>query len=226
MKKLLLAAAVIATSAHAQQLGQTQEMAAHYAEPSIYAGLKVGAFKTLGIDKNPLAVSAVAGYQINQNYGVEAEYAHGKKITYKKDESITHLKNGAPEDKEKWTPVEYTVKPAQSIGLYGTYQYHFEDLPVYIKGKLGVVNTKTQSEKRYIIKDTKIEETTDAAGETKTVDKSTYQPTLGVNSRSETGLGVGVAAGYRLTNSVNLEAGYTRLDSKVSLMNVGATLQF
>lgn len=90
-----------------------------------YVGVKAGQFDIDGVEGHKGDVTAYgvyAGYNFDQNFGVEAEY------------------QGADSDKYQFNGTEYELK-AKTYGAYGTYRHQVTGAPVYLKGKLGVAKT-------------------------------------------------------------------------------------
>lgn len=98
-----------------------------------YFGVKAGQFDidVNGADK-ATAYGVYAGYQFDQNVGVEAEYVGSEKA----DVNLTTA-SGAT------VPAKYDAK---SYGVYGTYKYNFANTPVYAKGKLGLARSEFEAE--------------------------------------------------------------------------------
>lgn len=100
-----------------------------YADGQAYVGVKAGQLqsKINGANtKNAAAYGVFAGYQLDQNWGAEAEFFGTTKA------DITSTSNSVTKKGK------YDVK---SFGLHGTYTYNFDSMPVYAKGKLGIART-------------------------------------------------------------------------------------
>lgn len=92
----------------------------------VYVGAKLGLLNTDVADKKTATYGAYGGYNIDQTFGVEAEYL----TTNTKDYNIGEERH------------EYDAK---SIGVYGTYRYHLPNTTIYLKGRLGMANTEVES---------------------------------------------------------------------------------
>lgn len=114
LSKIVLATAIIAGATVANANVNYGAMAG---QP--YVGVKVGKFKLDGDIKDPTAYGVYGGYNFDQNFGAEVEYVGSEDI----------------ED----AGTKFNVK---TYGAYGTYRYHFNATPVYLKGKLGVASVK------------------------------------------------------------------------------------
>ncbi|MFL1731996.1 porin family protein [Moraxella oculi] len=145
-----------------------------------YVGVKLGQINADGLPSKATSYGVYGGYNFDQNIGAQVEYVGSETKGYTKG-----LNN-----------YEYDVK---TYGVYGTYRYHFNNTPVYAKGKLGIAKTKVKNKG------------------------------LSVNSISvsdKTGLAGGVAVGFNATTNVGLEAGYDYLGSDASMWGVSAHLKF
>ena len=138
-----------------------------------YVGVKVGQFDLdkLQSHKGKLTAYGVyGGYNFDQNTGVELEYL-----------------------------AEYEVK-AKTYGAYGTYRYHFDNMPVYAKGKLGLSKTEVENY------------TTNSRAYSKKDDK--------------TSIAGGVGVGFQPTANFGIEAGYNYLNADANMWGLGAHLAF
>lgn len=171
LSKIVLATAIIAgaTVANANVSYGNGAMAG---QP--YVGVKVGKFKVDADIKDPTAYGVYGGYNFDQNFGAEVEYVGSEDV-----------KDGG---------VEYNVK---TYGVYGTYRYHFNNTPVYLKGKLGVAKAEAEA-----------------------------KSALGSATADDTGLGLGIGLGYAPTANISLEASYDHVASDVDLYTIGASLKF
>lgn len=143
-----------------------------------YVGVKVGQIDVDGFNDKLTAYGVYGGYNFDQNFGVELEYLGSSD----KEQNI----NGAAYDTS-----------AKTYGAYGTYRYHFNNTPVYVKGKLGVAKTEAEAER------------------------------IGSSYKEDTtGLAGGVAVGFNATSNFGIEAGYNYLDKDASMWGVGAHLKF
>lgn len=171
LSKIVLATAVIAAATTASA-NVNYGKSAMAGQP--YVGIKVGKFKLDGDIKDPTAYGVYGGYNFDQNFGAEVEYVGSSDVAV-----------GAAEFN------------AKTYGAYGTYRYHFNATPVYLKGKLGIAKTETELKGSSIsVKD------------------------------DSTGLAFGVGAGYAPTANIALEANYDRVASDVDVYSVGASLKF
>lgn len=144
-----------------------------------YVGVKVGQIDA-DKAKKATAYGIYAGYNFDQNLGAEVEYL-------------------GSEDKGYVTNNQNRKYDAKTYGAYGTYRYHFNDTPVYVKGKLGLAKTDVS-------------------------DKA-----LNANSiikKDTTGLAGGVAVGFNANQNFGIEAGYNYLSSDANMWGVGAHLKF
>lgn len=148
---------------------------------AFYAGAKVGQVNAdiTGASK-ALNYGVYGGYNLDSNFGAEVE------LLTSQDKKYTLNEQGR----------EYNVG---SFGAYGTYRYHFGNVPVYAKGKLGFAKTNLD------------DQSTDGA----------Y-----INKSDKMTLAGGVAVGYNLGESLGVEAGYSYLSTDVSNLAVGAHFIF
>ena len=93
------------------------------ADAQPYVGVKIGQVDAKQINGKNTAYGIYAGYNFDQNFGVEAEF----------------VGSDAKEFNAGMSPVKGDVK---SFGAYGTYRYNFINTPFYAKGKLGIAKTK------------------------------------------------------------------------------------
>lgn len=93
------------------------------ADAQPYVGAKIGQVDAKQINGKNTAYGIYAGYNFDQNFGVEAEF----------------VGSDAKEFNTGMSPVKGDVK---SFGAYGTYRYNFINTPFYAKGKLGIAKTK------------------------------------------------------------------------------------
>lgn len=93
------------------------------ADAQPYVGAKIGQVDAKQINGKSTAYGIYAGYNFDQNFGVEAEF----------------VGSDAKEFNAGVSPVKGDVK---SFGAYGTYRYNFINTPFYAKGKLGIAKTK------------------------------------------------------------------------------------
>ncbi|MDO5651768.1 MAG: porin family protein [Moraxella sp.] len=144
-----------------------------------YIGVKVGQFDldtNLANAKNPTAYGVYGGYNFDQNFGAEVEYVGS--------------------DDARFDAVDSKLS-AKSYGAYGTYRYHFNNTPVYAKGKLGIARTEAKA------------------------------TAVNLNTKaSSTSLAGGVGLGFKATENFNIEAGYNYLDSDANMWAVGAHINF
>ncbi|WFF38933.1 porin family protein [Moraxella nasibovis] len=145
-----------------------------------YVGVKVGQIDVDGLPSKATAYGVYGGYNFDQNFGAEVEYVGSETKGY--SEGLANY--------------EYDAK---TYGAYGTYRYHFNNTPVYAKGKLGIAKTEVE-------------------------DKG-----VNVNytsSSDKTSLAGGVAVGFNATPNFGIEAGYNYLNADASMWGVGAHLKF
>lgn len=103
-----------------------------YSNGQAYVGVKAG---QIDPDVNLPNVSmkkqtsygVVGGYQLDPNWGVEAEFL------------------GSDKGDIKTAGVKVGDVKTKSYGVYGTYNYNFATTPVYAKGKLGLVKTEVEA---------------------------------------------------------------------------------
>lgn len=112
LSKIVLATAIIA-GATVANANVSYGNGAMAGQP--YVGVKVGKFKLDGNYEDPTAYGVYGGYNFDQNFGAEAEYI-------------------GSDDKDG--------VDVKTYGIYGTYRYHFNATPVYLKGKLGVAKAE------------------------------------------------------------------------------------
>lgn len=93
------------------------------ADAQPYVGAKISQVDAKQINGKNTAYGIYAGYNFDQNFGVEAEF----------------VGSDAKEFNAGVSPVKGDVK---SFGAYGTYRYNFINTPFYAKGKLGIAKTK------------------------------------------------------------------------------------
>ncbi|MPW58860.1 porin family protein [Moraxella catarrhalis] len=93
------------------------------ADAQPYVGAKIVQVDAKQINGKNTAYGIYAGYNFDQNFGVEAEF----------------VGSDAKEFNAGMSPVKGDVK---SFGAYGTYRYNFINTPFYAKGKLGIAKTK------------------------------------------------------------------------------------
>lgn len=171
---LLMMSASAAVSYGANSVGQP------------YVGVKVGQFDLdkLQSHKGKLTAYGVyGGYNFDQNTGVELEYVGADSEKYKHSSTLA----------------EYEVK-AKTYGAYGTYRYHFDNMPVYTKGKLGLSKTEVENY------------TTNSRAYSKKDDK--------------TSIAGGVGVGFQPTANFGIEAGYNYLNADANMWGLGAHLAF
>lgn len=175
MKLFTKAALVLATSA----AFATSAQAVNFTNASgqFYAGAKVGQMLIDDPAPDLTGFGVYGGYNFDNNFGIEAEYLGSAK-------------------KDLSENVEFS---ANSYGLYGTYRYHLEAAPVYLKAKLGYA----KSEGKFESKVSSAEITNDVSG-------FTY----------------GVGAGYKINNNINAELGYSKIADDASFVALGAHFAF
>lgn len=156
------------------------------ADAGPYVGVKVGQFDLDKIDghKGDLTAYGIyGGYNFDKNFGVELEY------------------QGADSDKYTVGNAQYELK-AKTYGAYGTYNYHFANSPLYVKGKLGVAKTEVE-------------------------DKGVSQNgALFSEKADKTSAAGGVAIGFKPTANFGIEAGYNYLNKDANVWGVGAHFLF
>lgn len=181
MKLFTKAALVLATSTAFAVSAQAANFGA-LSTGNAYVGVKAGQFLFDSSYENLddlTAFGAYAGYNFDQNFGVEAEFLGTKKNNFR-------------------DIIEYH---AQSAGLYGTYRYNFETVPVYAKAKLGLSTAKVKAE--------------------------SITPNLIFDeSSSETGVAGGLGLGYKPTQNIGVELAYDRVAGDLNLVTLGAHFAF
>lgn len=115
---LALAAGTVMTAGANAALYQTTTTYA--GQP--YVGVKAGQVIVDDAD-NATGMGGYVGYQLNPNWGVEADYVG----TGDTDTDVNGL--------------EYNAK---TYGAYGTYKYNMVNTPMYVKGKLGVAKSEVE----------------------------------------------------------------------------------
>lgn len=163
-----------------------------------YAGLKAGQFKADvdGVD-NLTAYGVYMGHQFTPNWGMEAEY-----LTSKEKLSTVAI-DGSVVEGVDLSNVQVGFA-AETVGLYGTYRYVFPNNTVYLKGKLGVANTKTDLALK-------------ADGTKANI------------SFDKTNVGGGIGMGYLLSHNFGVEAEYSMLKGEltdIDLITIGANFKF
>ena len=176
MKSILAitAATVLATGAQAA----VSYGASNVGQP--YVGVKFGQIDIDGDAPKLNAYGVYGGYNFDQNFGAELEYL-------------------SSEDKDFSVGAGRYEASAKTYGAYGTYRYHFNNTPLYVKGKLGVSKSELE-----------------VAG-------------TNVNFRSEsdkTSLAGGVGVGFQPNQNFAVEAGYNYLNSDANALSIGAHLAF
>ncbi|OOS24269.1 outer membrane beta-barrel protein [Moraxella pluranimalium] len=182
MKLFTKAALVLATSAAFAVSAQAANFGA-LSTGNAYVGAKVGQIMPDSSYENVdnlTAYGVYGGYNFDQNLGIEADFM------------ATETKKDAN------NVIEYNVK---TVGVYGTYRYNFETVPVYAKAKLGMNYHNTKVE--MIVPGYSYEETD-----------------------SSTKVAGGVALGYKPLQNLGLELAYDRIASDANLVTLGAHFAF
>lgn len=145
-----------------------------------YAGVKIGAMDIDATDAPSLTSYGVyAGYDMANGFGVEADFTGTQEKALKSSENID--------------------VSAKNYGLYGTYKYNLDAMPVYIKGKLGAAKTEVTLKS------------------TLTSDK--YK-------ESETTVAGGIGAGYNFTDNISAEVMYNKVHGDVNNYTAGVHFKF
>lgn len=101
----------------------TANAAVGYNAGQPYIGAKIGQVDTDVVSEKALAYGVYGGYNFDQNFGAEVEFQ-------------------GSETKEFGTGLSKAEYDAKTYGAYGTYRYHFNNSPLYVKGKLGAAKTE------------------------------------------------------------------------------------
>lgn len=126
-----------------------------------------------------VAIGLYGGYYLDQNFGTEAEYIRSQKKEYDyANQSYEYVVSG--------------------YGGYGTYRYHFGDLPLYARGKIGLAVTSLDHR---------------------------AQDGAYVGKSDKIGLGYGVGVGYQY-QTLGVEATYSRISSDVDMLAIGGHFLF
>lgn len=145
-----------------------------------YAGVKIGAMDIDATNAPSLTSYGVyAGYDMANGFGVEADFTGTQEKALKSSENID--------------------VSAKNYGLYGTYKYNLDAMPVYIKGKLGAAKTEVTLKS------------------TLTSDK--YK-------ESETTVAGGIGAGYNFTDNISAEVMYNKVHGDVNNYTAGVHFKF
>lgn len=145
-----------------------------------YAGVKIGAMDIDATDAPSLTSYGVyAGYDIANGFGVEADFTGTQEKALKSSENID--------------------VSAKNYGLYGTYKYNLDAMPVYFKGKLGAAKTEVELQS------------------TLTSDK--YK-------ESETSVAGGIGAGYNFTDNISAEVMFNKVHDDVNNYTAGVHFKF
>lgn len=142
--------------------------AAHATSGHPYIGAKLGQINAdidgLNTDK-ATAYGVYAGYSFDHHFGAEAEYITSGNADWENNDVSTNKG-------------EYS---ANTMGLYGTYHYHFpnELHNLYVKGKLGVAKVEIEPEN--------------------------------MKSFDDTGVAGGISLGYNLSRDAAIELEYAKL---------------
>lgn len=181
MKKLVLAASMLAlgvVSANAAVSYGTGSNA-----QQAYVGVKATQLdpKVYQINKKTTGYGVYGGYNYDQNLGVELEFQGSGSKDY--------IYNGFA--------YEYDAK---AYGAYATYRYGFGDMPVYVKGKLGV-------------------------GATQIEDKSKGGNWWSAKS-SKASVAGGASVGFNPTSNIGVELGYNQLSADARGVSLGAHVAF
>lgn len=190
MLKFIIAAALATTALSANAALSY----GNNADAGAYVGVKAGQAKISKAAhnikfKNGTAYGVYGGYNFNKNLGAEAEFLTTRDIKTNHGNDV----NGNNVNSK------LNIK---TLGAYGTYRYHFNEAPVYVKGKLGVAHNKVDGK----------------------VDVGT-QNVYKNKDKGKTNLGVGAAVGYE-HGPVGAELGYTRLAGDYGVLSLGAHLNF
>lgn len=155
-----------------------------------YVGVKIGKMDYNGKVK-PTTYGVYGGYYYDANISAELEYI-GSETGHLAQDGLNVAAKG------------------RHYGVYGGYRYNFEQSPIYVKGKLGLVNSEI-----------KVKDTNRVGNEDK------------LNS---TGIAFGANVGYQATPNFSVDLGYThyphlRLQNqnliiKAQGVDLGATYRF
>lgn len=128
-KALLALVATSAVTVGANAAVYQQHTTGYAGQP--YIGLKVGQanldLNTDNVDNDdPTAYGIYGGYQIDPQWGIEAEYV------------------GADKEDVKVGSTKVGEVKQHTFGAYGTYKYTFPSTNLYAKGKLGLAQNKVE----------------------------------------------------------------------------------
>lgn len=204
-----------------------------FADTGMYVGLKAGKQlvkrNTVVVDQNPSFMhldkpsnfGVTAGYQLNNNIGVEVEYT---------TTGTQHSNVSSGQDGTTTTENRRVEEKIQSLGAYVTARHDLNNLPMYLKAKVGA--SQTQYENRYhwteVKKHTQIKVdpvTGDRSAEEVEV-RNSWQSKKTKDKVSASG---GVAVGVKpLKNSdkLSVELEYNYLNKDVQSIGFGTQYQF
>lgn len=236
-----------------------------FADTGMYVGLKGGKYLLKSDvtknaqpayidDKEPSYVSGYAGYQINNNIGVEVEYG----TSGYKDFTMANLKQKssqperqldenrvAQEQTEDSYTNQKTAERIQHLGAYVTARYDIDTtaVPMYVKGRAGVAQTKYENEYDYtltsVTKDviTKTERSVDQDTQKETVTTSTEEietaRTEGSFTRKRSSDKVSAAGSIAIgikpvkkLDKLSVELEYNYLNKDIQSIGFGTQYQF
>ncbi len=161
-----------------------------------YVGVKAGQVSFVDRWNNRIdnwGYGVYGGYEFNGNAGLELEYQRTAPKNLGSNAEL--IENGTISARSDIS--------IDSYGLYGSYRYQLESLPIYLKGRLGITkNTGTATDSITVVETT---ETKDGANiKNQTTNKQSWV-------LEQTGLAGGIGVGYQVSPSVSVEIGYNRL---------------
>lgn len=222
-----------------------------FADTGMYAGLKGGQMLIkrdfvknvdgTGIidgQNNNVSYGAVyAGYQVNQNIGVELEYGSTgtKNYNVSNSERVVLNPDGTVAGTIK-TSGTTTEEKVQYLGAYVTSRYDLGETPLYVKGRVGVSQVKYDNKARGTVTTTpRVPETeTDQNGNIVATGRfvdgdSTTNQTQQKRSVDKVSVAGGVALGVKPvkgSDKVALELEYNFLNKDVQSVGLGAQYNF
>jgi len=117
MKKLIIAVAATVAAAGAAQ-AQTNLMDANAYSPRPYVGVAVSGAKNQAADEWKASPKVFAGYDITQNWGVEAGYTHHGSEDYNTTRNATPVR-ASVKGSDSYLAAKYTVPVNERVSAYG-----------------------------------------------------------------------------------------------------------
>jgi OOP family OmpA-OmpF porin len=117
MKKLIVAIAATIAAAGAAQ-AQTNVMDANAYSPRPYVGIAVSGAKNQATDNWRASPKVFGGYDITQNWGVEAGYTHHGSEDYNTTRNVTPVR-ATVKGSDSYVAAKYTVPVNERVSAYG-----------------------------------------------------------------------------------------------------------